>query len=204
MSSGYHWHQVSFFLLIVVMPFPANSPTLSGSLTTLLIAHLATLELGDHLESYVALTGLLRLHARHFFIKLTFLVSTHFSSGQHAHYKYSFISNTGGRSPAGVCHPGRVLAAVVRSAQASPGFRCPGGPHMGRDCCQSKLIVMHPCFQVLHILSCCIQILMCVCIQPQCHHYFQAVCWSRQLTPHWQCLHGGVRPKQPCPFFQAD
>ena len=124
-----------FFFLIVVMPFPPNSPTLSGSLTTLLIAHLATLELGDHLESYVALTGLLRLHSRHFFIKLTFLVSTHFSSGQHAHYKYSFISNTGGRPPAGVCHPGRVLAAVVRSAQASPGLRCPSGPHMGRDCC---------------------------------------------------------------------
>ena len=74
-----------FFFLIVVMPFPPNSPTLSGSLTTLLIAHLATLELGDHLESYVALTGLLRLHSRHFFIKLTFLVSTHFSSGQHEH-----------------------------------------------------------------------------------------------------------------------
>ena len=151
-----------FFFLIVVMPFPPNSPTLSGSLTTLLIAHLATLELGDHLESYVALTGLLRLHARHFFIKLTFLVSTQFSSGQHAHYKYSFISNTGGRPSTGVCHTGRVLAAVVRSAQASPGLRCPGGPHMGRDCCQAKLIVMHPRFQVLHILSCCIQILMCV------------------------------------------
>ena len=61
-----------FFFLIVVMPFPPNSPTLSGSLTTLLIAHLATLELGDHLESYVALTGLLRLHSRHFFYKVNF------------------------------------------------------------------------------------------------------------------------------------
>ena len=83
-----------FFFLIVVMPFPPNSPTLSGSLTTLLIAHLATLELGDHLESYVALTGLLRLHSRHFFIKLTFLVSTHFSSGQHALYKLNHSSAT--------------------------------------------------------------------------------------------------------------
>ena len=51
-------------------------PSLSGSLTTLLIAHLASLELGDHLESYVALTGLSRLHARHFlYVWLTFLVS---------------------------------------------------------------------------------------------------------------------------------
>ena len=37
-----------------------NSPNLSsGSLTTLLIAHITTLELGDHLEFYVTLTGLL-------------------------------------------------------------------------------------------------------------------------------------------------
>ena len=78
---------LTWCLFLIVLHFPPNSPTLSGSLTTLLIAHPATLELGDHLESYVALTGLLRLHSRHFFIKLTFLVSTHFSSGQHAHYK---------------------------------------------------------------------------------------------------------------------
>ena len=36
-------------------------PNLSGSLTTLLIAHLATLKLGDHLEFYVWLTGLLKI-----------------------------------------------------------------------------------------------------------------------------------------------
>ena len=37
-----------------------NSPNLSsGSLTTLLIAHITTLKIGDHLEFYVTLTGLL-------------------------------------------------------------------------------------------------------------------------------------------------
>ena len=36
-------------------PFPI------GSLTTLLIGHLATLQLGDHLEFYVTLTGALKI-----------------------------------------------------------------------------------------------------------------------------------------------
>ena len=37
------------------------SSGLSGSLTTLLIAHLTTLELGNHLEFYVTLTGVLKI-----------------------------------------------------------------------------------------------------------------------------------------------
>ena len=36
-----------------------SPPNFPGSLTTLLIAHITTLELGDHLEFYVTLTGLL-------------------------------------------------------------------------------------------------------------------------------------------------
>ena len=36
-----------------------HPPNFPGSLTTLLIAHITTLELGDHLEFYVTLTGLL-------------------------------------------------------------------------------------------------------------------------------------------------
>ena len=37
------------------------SSGLSGSLTTLLIAHLTTLELGNHLEFYVMLTGVVKI-----------------------------------------------------------------------------------------------------------------------------------------------
>ena len=47
------------FILLQMLPILPTFPI--GSLTTLLIAHLATLQLGDHLEFYVTLTGTLKI-----------------------------------------------------------------------------------------------------------------------------------------------
>ena len=33
---------------------------------------------------------------------------------------------------------------------------------------------------------------------------YQDVRWTCQLFPHWQCLHGWVRPEQTCALLQAD
>ena len=129
----------------------------------------------------------------------------------------STSSDTGGLPPTGVGHPRWLSSAVVWIAQAPPGRRHPDNPDMDRRHCRSKITALPPCLQVPmppccasveHACTLCTQTNM----QPPTSFQSQAnmkvlnqvACWPRQLAPHWQRLHGRVRPQQPCPLSQAD
>ena len=159
-----------------------------GSLTTLLIGHLATLQLGDHLEFYVTLTGALKkpiysnalLHGANisvacctkFFSQVS---NTHFlpvafsSSSIEMHVMSSSTSSDTGRlPPTGACYPWWLSSAAVWIPQAPPSRRRPHNPDMGRRHCQSKITALPSCLQVLPLNMHCT-----VCTQTNTHNHQQ-------------------------------
>ena len=129
--------------------------SLEGSLTTLLIAHLATLQSGRQLEFYVTLLGVFLLRV----IKFCFA----FRNGNKFHFvspfPFSIHSNARGLPTSSVGHLGWAPPTGFWISPTPPGHRRPHPPHLACDHLRSAVTALPPCFQVpfrhsdLHLIS---------------------------------------------------